>query len=31
LKYGKDSAECEKLGGRRESERKKPLHKPRNP
>lgn len=27
LKYGKDSAEYEKLGGRRESERKKPVRK----
>ncbi len=27
LKYGKDSAEYEKLGGKRESERKKPVRK----
>lgn len=31
LKYGKDSAEYEKLGGVRESERKKPVRKPKNP
>ena len=29
LKYGKDSAEYEKLGGKRESERKKPVRKPK--
>lgn len=30
LKYGKDSAEYEKLGGVRESERKKPVRKTKN-